>query len=60
MMSSFWEPVIRLRQVVGVTGNTVTGDSSFDPMKSKYDAVILGAGHNGLAAASYLGRAGLS
>jgi len=29
-------------------------------MKSKYDAVILGAGHNGLAAASYLGRAGLS
>jgi phytoene dehydrogenase-like protein len=29
-------------------------------MKSKYDIVILGAGHNGLVAASYLGRAGLS
>jgi phytoene dehydrogenase-like protein len=29
-------------------------------MKSKYDAVILGAGHNGLVAASYLARAGLS
>src|SRR6201997_4312758 len=29
-------------------------------MKSKYDAVVLGAGHNGLVAASYLGRAGLS
>ncbi len=29
-------------------------------MKSKYDVVILGAGHNGLVAASYLGRAGLS
>ena len=29
-------------------------------MKSHYDAVILGAGHNGLVAASYLGRAGLS
>lgn len=28
-------------------------------MKSNYDVVILGAGHNGLVAASYLGRAGL-
>src|SRR5213592_2437255 len=29
-------------------------------MKPKYDIVVLGAGHNGLVAASYLGRAGLS
>src|SRR5215472_19008310 len=29
-------------------------------MKTNYDVVILGAGHNGLVAASYLGRAGLS
>src|SRR5216110_2081373 len=29
-------------------------------MQTKYDVVILGAGHNGLVAASYLGRAGLS
>jgi phytoene dehydrogenase-like protein len=29
-------------------------------LKPKYDVVILGAGHNGLVAASYLGRAGLS
>src|ERR1700730_10151376 len=29
-------------------------------MKSHYAVVILGAGHNGLVAASYLGRAGLS
>ncbi|HJT46296.1 MAG TPA: NAD(P)/FAD-dependent oxidoreductase [Chthoniobacterales bacterium] len=29
-------------------------------MKSRYDVVILGAGHNGLVSASYLGRAGLS
>src|SRR5437667_3035148 len=29
-------------------------------MQSKYDVVILGAGHNGLVAATYLGRAGLS
>src|SRR5262249_381975 len=29
-------------------------------MKGRYDVVILGAGHNGLVAASYLTRAGLS
>src|SRR4029077_18026788 len=29
-------------------------------IKSRYDVVILGAGHNGLVAASYLGGAGLS
>src|SRR5207249_9992704 len=29
-------------------------------IKSKYDAVILGAGHNGLVAATYLWRAGFS
>src|SRR6202049_3084034 len=29
-------------------------------MKPKYDVIILGAGHNGLVAATYLGRAGLS
>jgi phytoene dehydrogenase-like protein len=29
-------------------------------MNSTYDVVILGAGHNGLVAATYLGRAGLS
>src|SRR5207245_10711037 len=29
-------------------------------MQSRYDVIILGAGHNGLVAASYLGRAGLS
>jgi phytoene dehydrogenase-like protein len=30
------------------------------PAKSSYDAVIIGAGHNGLVAAAYLARAGLS
>ena len=29
-------------------------------MKSQYDVVVLGAGHNGLVAATYLARAGLS
>src|ERR671924_1323647 len=28
-------------------------------MKARYDVVVLGTGHNGLVAASYLGRAGL-
>src|SRR5438132_7379635 len=34
--------------------------TSMSRIKSKYDVVILGAGHNGLVAASYLGRAGLT
>src|SRR6266478_4087300 len=34
--------------------------TSMSRIKSKYDVIILGAGHNGLVAASYLGRAGLS
>src|SRR5207253_2909069 len=29
-------------------------------LKAKYDVIILGAGHNGLVAAAYLARAGLS
>lgn len=33
---------------------------STSKIESKYDVVILGAGHNGLVAASYLARAGLS
>src|SRR5256714_14247551 len=33
---------------------------SMSTIKARYDVVILGAGHNGLVAASYLGRAGLS
>ena len=30
------------------------------PQKDRYDAVVIGAGHNGLTAAAYLARAGLS
>src|SRR5436190_22583762 len=33
---------------------------SMSTSRSRYDVVILGAGHNGLVAATYLGRAGLS
>src|SRR6476646_894610 len=35
-------------------------ENDMSMIKSRYDVVILGAGHNGLVAASYLGRAGLS
>src|SRR5207244_12559070 len=35
-------------------------ENEMSMIKSRYDVVILGAGHNGLVAASYLGRAGLS
>src|SRR5919202_2926875 len=28
-------------------------------MSARYDAIVVGGGHNGLAAAAYLGRAGL-
>src|ERR1700758_3695355 len=30
------------------------------PQSAKYDAIVIGAGHNGLTAAAYLGGAGLS
>src|SRR3989440_7400276 len=57
-MSSFWAPAARLRQGFGVASNVPC--TILIPMKSRYDVVILGAGHNGLVAAAYLARAGLS
>src|SRR5256714_9703805 len=57
-MSSFWAPATRLRQGFGVASNVPC--TILIPMKSRYDIVILGAGHNGLVAAAYLARAGLS
>src|SRR4051794_6335903 len=35
-------------------------DMTNQKLQTKYDVVILGAGHNGLVAAAYLARAGLS
>jgi len=37
-----------------------TGQSQKEGFRSSYDAIIVGAGHNGLTAAAYLARAGLS
>src|SRR5437868_10279640 len=49
-----------MRFDVRCEGNTVRSSMSTSRIKNHYDVVILGAGHNGLVAASYLGRAGLS
>src|SRR3954471_16466371 len=57
-MSSFCERATRLHQGFGVASNVPC--TILIPMKSRYDVVILGAGHNGLVAATYLARAGLS
>jgi phytoene dehydrogenase-like protein len=42
-----------------ITGHKVSEPSRVQPSPT-YDAVVVGAGHNGLTAAAYLGRAGLS
>src|SRR5438105_5390677 len=42
------------------SGKRAESSMSMSKIKNHYDVVILGAGHNGLVAASYLGGAGLS
>ena len=37
-----------------------SSQSHRQPARSIYDAIVIGAGHNGLTAAAYLARAGLS
>ena len=54
IFSAICDSVIRFRTVF-VTSSQGKGDS-----KSIYDAIVIGAGHNGLTAAAYLARAGLS
>src|SRR5436853_5721821 len=46
----------QIRSWIGRAGSSMSKSRT----KNHYDVVILGAGHNGLVAASYLGRAGLS
>jgi phytoene dehydrogenase-like protein len=40
--------------------DVTTGQSHQKDLRSSYDAIIIGAGHNGLTAAAYLARAGLA
>lgn len=37
-----------------------SSNSSFNAKEKKWDALIIGGGHNGLTAAAYLARSGLS
>ena len=37
-----------------------SGKEKWTPSKQIYDAIVIGAGHNGLTAAAYLARPGLS
>ncbi len=46
-------------RILVITGHKVLEPSKVHPSRI-YDAVIVGAGHNGLTAAAYLARAGLS
>src|SRR5580765_2790012 len=50
----------RLRPVPNVPNvpNVPDVPTKIPPMSSTYDAIVIGAGHNGLTAAAYLSRAG--
>ena len=41
-------------------GKLVPGDSVRESLKGRWDVIVVGAGHNGLACAAYLARAGKS
>jgi phytoene dehydrogenase-like protein len=43
-----------------ISGRTVSPQTGTPGAPSIYDAIVIGAGHNGLTAAAYLARAGLS
>jgi len=54
IFTALWDTVIRLERRA-VTASQNVGKTS----QTIYDAVVIGAGHNGLTAAAYLARAGL-
>ena len=54
-----WVPLISLTRHLGIV--LTYGHSQWhDTANRIYDAIVIGAGHNGLTAAAYLARAGLS
>jgi phytoene dehydrogenase-like protein len=54
IFSAFYGSVIRLQIILVTIGQYATKADKI------YDAIVVGAGHNGLTAAAYLARAGLS
>ncbi|XP_038592711.1 pyridine nucleotide-disulfide oxidoreductase domain-containing protein 2 isoform X1 [Micropterus salmoides] len=49
----------RGRRAVTVMGTVIRSRSSHATLKSQYDALVIGGGHNGLVAAAYLQKGGL-
>jgi len=50
---NLWCTVVKVRLATGRV-------DILGPVPAEYDAIIVGGGHNGLATAAYLGRAGLT
>lgn len=61
MLFKFYRPCVRQSQF-GIASRLYsnTGVSDSKELKSSYDAVVIGAGHNGLVSASYLQKQGLN
>ncbi|XP_020506659.2 pyridine nucleotide-disulfide oxidoreductase domain-containing protein 2 [Labrus bergylta] len=57
MAAALW--TVRGRRAVTVVGTVTRSRSSQAALKSQYDALVIGGGHNGLVAAAYLQKGGL-
>uniref|UniRef100_UPI0037E75A80 pyridine nucleotide-disulfide oxidoreductase domain-containing protein 2 n=1 Tax=Semicossyphus pulcher TaxID=241346 RepID=UPI0037E75A80 len=57
MAAAVWTD--RARRAVTVVGTVTRSRSSHTALKSQYDALVIGGGHNGLVAAAYLQKGGL-
>ncbi|KAM3605758.1 uncharacterized protein V6R79_004091 [Siganus canaliculatus] len=57
MAAAVWTE--RGRRAVTVLGTVTRSTSSHTALKSQYDALVIGGGHNGLVAAAYLQKGGL-
>ncbi|XP_078129908.1 pyridine nucleotide-disulfide oxidoreductase domain-containing protein 2 [Sander vitreus] len=57
MAAAVWTD--RGRRAVAVVGTVTRSRSSHTALKSQYDALVIGGGHNGLVAAAYLQKGGL-
>ncbi|XP_034754769.1 pyridine nucleotide-disulfide oxidoreductase domain-containing protein 2 [Etheostoma cragini] len=57
MATAMWTG--RGRRAVAIVGTVTRSRSSHTALKSQYDALVIGGGHNGLVAAAYLQKGGL-